>query len=495
MAEGADLEETLARAEAHGAVAILDDCERFFAARAPGDAARADALAALDRFRGAVILTTNAREQLDEALDHRVPFVLAVELPGAGVRERLWRELLGDDAGPDVDVAWLARRFEIPGAMIRNAVAIARAVGERPLTQERLLGAARAQLRDRLGRYVERSMTASRLEDLVLPDDVRRQVLEVLSAVRARRRVLIDWGFGDRMSAGRGMSCLFDGEPGTGKTLTAECIAAELDLPLYRVNAANVVDKYIGETEKNLTRIFRDAAGSHAVLLFDEADALFSKRVDVKTANDRFTNLEVNVLLQLIERYEGLVILTTNLKQGIDPAFERRFTFKIRFPFPDAELREEIWRRLMPAAAPLGDDVDFEAVAEAFELSGGSIRNALLRAAYRAAAEERPIGLTDIAESARAENAPPRVGCTACCRRRAHDPGTRGKEPPGGQGARARPNPGPGPRDGPEQSRADGVLARCPPPSRPQLRAPGGQSGPSLSSGASSRTCEACGRR
>ncbi len=403
VSETGSLSDILSRAEKNGALALIDGCERFFARSAEGNTLLPETLAILDRFSGPVIMTTNQRDRLDEALEHRLPFVLAVELPSASVRKAIWEKLLREEIDEDVDLAWLARRLEIPGAVICNAVSVARGRKNPPFDQETLLEAARSQLRERLGRYAERSPTVQRLDDLVLPDDVERQIRELLSAVHARKRVLHDWGFGERMSSGRGMSCLFDGEPGTGKTLTAEIVAAELDLPLFRVNAANVVDKYIGETEKHLTRIFQDAAGSHAVLLFDEADALFGRRVDVRTSNDRFSNMEVNVLLQLIERYEGLVILTTNLKQGIDPAFERRFTFKVSFPFPDEMLRERIWRRLMPAQAPLADDVDFETVAESFELSGGSIRNALLRAAYRAAAEQRPIALMDIAESARAE--------------------------------------------------------------------------------------------
>ena len=159
----------------------------------------------------------------------------------------------------------------------------------------------------------------------------------------------------------------------------------------------------MGETEKNLARVFDEAEQAQVILLFDEADSLFANRTDVKSSNDRFANMEVNVLLQLIERYEGLVVLTTNLKHGMDKAFERRLSFRVQFPFPDGELREAIWRHLVPDDAPIASDVDFELVANAFELSGGSIRNALVRAAYRAAADDRAIGMSDIQEAAKRE--------------------------------------------------------------------------------------------
>jgi SpoVK/Ycf46/Vps4 family AAA+-type ATPase len=196
---------------------------------------------------------------------------------------------------------------------------------------------------------------------------------------------------------------MFDGEPGTGKTLSAEVIAAELGLSLMRVNVANVVSKYIGETEKNLTRVFAEARGAQSILLFDEADSLFSKRVEVKQANDRFANMEVNVLLQLIERYDGLVLLTTNLKTSLDNALERRLSFKINFPFPDATMRATIWRSMLPSSAPMADDIDFEALAQSFELSGGSIKNAVLRAAYRAAATHVPLDMDLFEEAAKRE--------------------------------------------------------------------------------------------
>lgn len=185
--------------------------------------------------------------------------------------------------------------------------------------------------------------------------------------------------------------------------MAAELIAEELGLFVHRVNIAQVLDKYVGETEKNLARIFQEASAASTLLLFDEADALFSSRVNVENSQDRFANLEINLLLQLMERYFGVVILTTNLKHGIDKAFERRIGYKIHFPFPDPDLREQIWQNLLPAGAPAAPDLDFYDLAQRFELSGGSIKNALLRASYAAAAKGGMITTALLEEAAEQE--------------------------------------------------------------------------------------------
>ena len=238
------------------------------------------------------------------------------------------------------------------------------------------------------------------LDDLILEEPVMAQVKAVLDAAQVREKVFEEWGFGARQPRGRGLSILFDG---TGKTLCAEVLAAELGLPLFRVSMADVLSKWVGETEKNLKRIFNEAKGSHAILLFDEADALFSQRVEVKQAHDRFANMEVNTLLQLMEGHDGICVLTTNLKSGIDKAFERRLSFVLHFPFPDERLREALWAHHLVKEAPVAEDVDAGDLAHCFELSGGSIRNAVIKAAYRAAARDEPITTADLIEGAKAE--------------------------------------------------------------------------------------------
>jgi SpoVK/Ycf46/Vps4 family AAA+-type ATPase len=368
-------------------------------------------LSAIEHYDGVVVLATNLPQLLDEAVDRRVLARVVFEVPPGPLRRRLWDMHLppGLLRAPDVAFDRLGRDFELTGGGIKNAVLVAvNAALDRPerpivLTQADLVAAARSQIRARLSEYAERTPTPLRFADLVLAPETDEQVRELLSAARSRGIVFQEWGFAKKLTKGRGLSALFDGEPGTGKTLSAEILAGELGLVLYRINVANVVSKYIGETEKNLTRVFDEAQDSHCLLLFDEADALFAQRTDVKSVNDKYANMEINVLLQLVERYEGIVILTTNLKKGIDKAFERRLSYKVNFPFPDPAYRERIWQTLLPKEAPVASDIDFWVLGQSFELSGGSIKNALVRGAYRAAAASRPIAMRDLVDAAKYE--------------------------------------------------------------------------------------------
>ena len=238
---------------------------------------------------------------------------------------------------------------------------------------------------------------------LVLPADEKSQIEEIIAAGRNRAKVLHTWGFNEKLPTGKGLVVLLSGEPGTGKTLAAEVIASELNLNLYRVNPAKVVSKFVGETEKNLNEILAQAKSTHAILFFDEADALFSSRVaKIETANDRFVNMETNFLLQQLERFEGIVILATNLETSIDQAFKRRIAYHIVVPFPKPVDRERIWRTLMPSRAPVGK-VDYARLGKTFELSGGHIKNAILRAAYIAAQRDALIDYDLLAEAAEKE--------------------------------------------------------------------------------------------
>jgi len=272
------------------------------------------------------------------------------------------------------------------------------------LTRADLDAAAQAQLRGDLNAWAERTTHARlTLDVLVLPSDEKSQIEEIISAGRNRGKVLHTWGFNEKLPTGKGLVVLLSGEPGTGKTLAAEVIASELGLNLYRVNPAKVVSKFVGETEKNLNEILSQAKSTHAILFFDEADALFSTRVaKVETANDRFVNMETNFLLQQLERYEGMVILATNLETSIDQAFKRRIAYHIVVPFPKPVDRERIWRTLMPSRAPVGK-VDYARLGKTFELSGGHIKNAVLRAAYSAAQIRQPLDYQMLAEAAEKE--------------------------------------------------------------------------------------------
>ncbi len=239
--------------------------------------------------------------------------------------------------------------------------------------------------------------------DLVLPAGQLAALRQIAAQVRQRTRVYDEWGFGERNARGLGVSVLFSGGSGTGKTLAAEVLAGDLALDLYRIDLSSVVSKYIGETEKNLRRVFDAAEESGAILLFDEADALFGKRSEVKDSHDRYANIEVSYLLQRMEAYRGLAILTTNLKSALDASFQRRLRFIVNFPFPDTVQREAIWQRSVPATAP-ADALDYGKLAR-LNVTGGSIRNISLNAAFLAADEGAPLSMRHLLAAAHAESA------------------------------------------------------------------------------------------
>jgi SpoVK/Ycf46/Vps4 family AAA+-type ATPase len=238
-------------------------------------------------------------------------------------------------------------------------------------------------------------------DDIVVPVEVSLQLREITAQVAHRHAVYQGWGFGKKLSRGRGISVLFSGPSGVGKTMAAEVMAQHLNLDLYRIDLAGVVSKYIGQTEKNLRNVFDAAERSGAILFFDEADALFGKRSEVKDSHDRYANIEVNYLLQRMEDYRGLAILATNMKSFLDTAFLRRLRFIVEFPFPDAALRMEIWRRVFPPTAETGT-LDFVALSR-MEIAGGNIRNIALNAAFLAVEEGVPIGMGHVMNAARRE--------------------------------------------------------------------------------------------
>ena len=315
-----------------------------------------------------------------------------VPIPEAGERTALWRRALGRvKLAPGTDPDAIGRQFPLSGGAITGAVrgAVQRARqrnAARPVVRRSdLLDAARQQLTGKLASLATRITTTLSWDDLVLPTESRERLNELIAFARNRKKVFDEWGFGALLPYGRGLSCLFHGPPGTGKTMVAGILAGELGMDLFRVDLSQVVSKYVGETEKNLGRIFDEASQSHSVLLFDEADSLFSKRTEVKSSNDRYANLEVNYLLQRMETFEGVTVLTTNFESGIDDAFKRRLRFRIEFPFPEQADRETLWRRMIPPSAEIETDIRWDDLAYDFELSGGHIKNAVLRAAFVAA--------------------------------------------------------------------------------------------------------------
>jgi hypothetical protein len=277
----------------------------------------------------------------------------------------------------------------------RAAELQATAMGE-PVTLRHLAAGARAQNASGLERLALRISPIAGFDDLVLPEPVVRQLHDIVARVRYRTRVLGDWGMRRSVGKGRGVSALFAGDSGTGKTLSAEVVAGALGLDLYVIDLATVIDKYIGETEKNLDRIFREADRVNGVLLFDEADAIFGKRSEVRDARDRYANIEVAYLLQRMERFDGIAILTTNLRANLDDAFLRRLDALVDFPTPDEPSRQLLWQRHLPGPQLLGDDVDIWFLARSFDLPGGNIRNIAVAAAFLAAADDRLIAMVDL---------------------------------------------------------------------------------------------------
>jgi len=264
--------------------------------------------------------------------------------------------------------------------------------------------AVRRQVRSNLSALASPVNTTQRWQDLVLPQEQKEAIEEIVMHAQFRQRVFEEWGFSRKIgSRGRGLGCLFSGPPGTGKTMTATLIAQELGLDLYQVDLSRIVDKYVGETEKNLARLFDEASRVPVVLLFDEADSLFATRTKVESSNDRYANLEVNYLLQRMEVHDGISILTTNLGTGIDQAFKRRLRFRIHFELPEADEREVLWRSMVPPGLAVSPDVDWSGLAKKWELSGALIRNAMLRAAVIAASRASDLNNEILHRATRAE--------------------------------------------------------------------------------------------
>ncbi len=334
---------------------------------------------------------------------------LHVPAPDHGAREELWRRSLGELAS-EVDLGELAGRFRLPSAQIAGAANRARArLASRPETEssksfaEEVFAACRTQCLVSLDGLAQQIESVHEWDDLVIPERAKAKLRRLEGWLRYRHVVYEEWGFAERVMVGRGMAAMFSGSSGTGKTMAAGIIARTLNLDLYRIDLSSVVSKYIGETEKNLAKIFDAAEAANAILFFDEADALFGKRSRVKDAHDRYANIEVSYLLQRMESYDGIAILATNIRENLDPAFARRLQVVVDFPFPDVSRREEIWRRLLPEQVPQDDDVDVEFLAKQFGLSGGSIKNCAVDAALTAAAEEGPVAMRHLVQAVACE--------------------------------------------------------------------------------------------
>lgn len=273
----------------------------------------------------------------------------------------------------------------------------AQLVGEGVLTEKAAEAIVKYYDEKERGLFGISSLTTNRcMADLCLPAEQHRKLMDVCAMLKKRDKVMKEWGFSEKYSYGNGISLLFYGAPGTGKTMAAQAIAGELGMPLYRVDLSQLISKYIGETQKNIGKVFEQAGQLNGILLFDEADALFAKRNEVNDAQDKYSNAETAYLLQRIEEWDGISILATNLLQNFDEAFRRRITYMLNFPMPDEEVRERLWQKVFPKQADVSQDMEIRVLAENFELSGATIRNAALQGAYQAAVEETAIGMKHI---------------------------------------------------------------------------------------------------
>ena len=329
-----------------------------------------------------LVLATSARPPARRW--KRTPMI--VELPDLTAVQRalIWRRALPEVTDDDTRV--LATMYPLtPAFVIAAGDAARKEAGSEVLESSHVQAGVAAVLDHKLSGLATRIRVTQTWKDFVLPVEQVNALIELVARIRQRSKVYEQWGFGAKVGKGLGVSALFSGPPGTGKTMAAGLLAADLRVPLYQVDLSKITSKYIGETEKNLAALFDAAEAGHAILLFDEADSLFGKRTEVKSSTDRYANQETNFLLQRMETFKGVCILTTNHDGALDEAFRRRLSLHVRFPVPEVEERRSLWRAMLPPSAPLASDVAFDHLAERFEMSGGYIRNAVLRAAFLAA--------------------------------------------------------------------------------------------------------------
>ena len=326
--------------------------------------------------------------------------------PGYEERRRQWEASTGAQSD-GVDFAHLAATFRLGSAEIRSAGRMARGLadwrGADGVSLGDLQSGARLQSQPRLSDVAQRIEARYGWDDIVLPPERITQLREIAFQVLHQHVVYEEWGFASKASLGRGVSALFVGESGTGKTMAAEVVATELGLDVYKIDLSGLVSKYIGETEKNLARVFDEAQGANAILFFDEADAVFGKRTEVRDSHDRYANIEVSYLLQKIEEYDGIVVLSSNLRANLDEAFLRRLKAIVDFPFPQEEDRRRIWGLNLRADAPLAEDVDLDFMARQFRVAGGNIKNIAVLGAFLAVEEGASIAMRHLIRATRRE--------------------------------------------------------------------------------------------
>lgn len=383
---------------------LLVDCAEFDG----NDKSRMQSvLSFIEQSDGLLLLNS---EQWTPALKRRL-LAFNAEKPTKKEQLLLWSQVIGEGIDPNIaGLGSVVSQFNLGADTIRKAgIEITDYLSVNGNSQPEHYGDLQKKIwkvccshtRPKVDDLAQRIEPVATWDDIVLPEMQKNILREIAAQVKQRIKVYDEWGFAAKGNRGLGISALFAGESGTGKTMASEVLASELGLDVYKIDLSKVVNKYIGETEKNLKRIFDAAEDGGAILLFDEADALFGKRSDVKDSHDRYSNIEVSYLLQRMEAYRGLAILTTNMKNALDKAFMRRLRFVVNFPFPDAYLRSEIWRRVFPANMPR-HELDLERLSK-LTIPGGSIRNIALNAAFYAADEDKPVRMSHIYKAARTE--------------------------------------------------------------------------------------------
>jgi SpoVK/Ycf46/Vps4 family AAA+-type ATPase len=404
--------------EAHfrGAAVYLDDFDCLHNSSDEKISNAKDIIAmSIRQFSGITFIAGEKSWQYEVGLFRNlIPVIIKFPQISYPLRLGIWKIFLNHPSfDNDIDnhaINSLASKFAFTPKQILDAIMTAKKIasfqkGGTPnlFSLEDLNEACRSLSNERLSAMAHKVTPRYAWDDIILPPNKKAQLKEILNYVKYRNLVYSDWGFERKLSLGKGLNILFAGESGTGKTMAAEIIGYELKLDLYKIDLSSVVSKFIGETEKNLNQIFKEAETSNAILFFDECDAIFGKRSEIKDSHDRYANLEISYLLQKLEEHKEIVILASNLAQNIDDAFTRRMQFWVEFPFPDERNRLEIWKNIFPQAAPLNEDVELDFLAKQFSISGGVIKNIALKSAFFAAQESSVITMKHILEALKRE--------------------------------------------------------------------------------------------
>ena len=362
----------------------------------------------IDVFKGFVFLSGEQQWEPAGIIRNHGFASLEFSIPSFEMRKRLWKSFLNGSSRGDMDIMAISSKFKFSGGQIKDSIFSARNIAaiknpdQSMLSMSDIFQGCKMQSNRNLSIFAKKIDPRYKWEDIILPKDVKDQLKEVAGYIKFKGIVYTEWGFDKKLSLGKGLNVLFTGPSGTGKTMAAEIIARETGLDIYRIDLSFVISKYIGETEKNLRNIFNEAETSNAILFFDEADALFGKRSEVKDSHDRYANIEINYLLQKVEEYEGIVILASNFRKNIDEAFLRRIHFSIEFPLPDEEYREKIWKTIFPRETPVDYGLDVKFLSK-LKIAGGNIKNIALSAAFLAAADSGVVKMEHLIKATRRE--------------------------------------------------------------------------------------------